>query len=281
VIAIGILVAVVIVYGLSLVGFYLLAQSSAPLPKVEHEPGDDTVVSLRLDKLDTVANRLTVKVLVIPQKSDYNEQLRVLKDDSSVRLYPENESGDLSFPAGKAPAVVATTLETHGKAGNWPFDSYTTDVISAEVLVGKGDARKYIPARVEVEGYLDGWDVSVQRVHDPEDKEDPNSIDAAIITLHRSNGTLIFDAGICLVLFALPALALTIAILMLTGKRNFLPPFVTWFAAVLFAVIPIRNFLPGNPPAGAWIDQALVLWVLIALVVAMILYFITWYRRTD
>ena len=35
---------------------------------------------------------------------------------------------------------------------------------------------------------------------------------------------------------------------------------------MLFAVIPIRNFLPGAPPPGAWIDQALVLWVLIALV---------------
>lgn len=98
---------------------------------------------------------------------------------------------------------------------------------------------------------------------------------------NRRKAPLIFDAGICLVLFALPALALTIAILMLTGRRKFLPPFVTWFAAVLFAVIPIRNFLPGSPPPGAWVDQALVLWVLIALVVAMILFFITWYRQTD
>jgi hypothetical protein len=270
-----------IVYGLSLLGFHLLAQSSAPLPKVEHEPGDDTVVSIRLDKLDTVANRLTVKVLVIPQKSEYNEQLRVLKDDSSVRLYPENESGDLSFPAGKAPAVVPTTLEANGNAGNWPFDSYTTDVISAEVLVGKGDARKYVPARVEVEGHLDGWDVSVQRVHDPEDKEDPNSHDAAIITLHRAKGPLIFDLGICLVLFALPALALAVAIQIALGKRKFVPPFVTWFAAMLFAVIPIRNFLPGAPPPGAWIDQALVIWVLVALVGAMALYMVTWYRQSD
>jgi len=280
-IVIGILVAFVIVYVLSLFGFHLLAQSSAPLPKVEHEPGDDTVVSLRLDKLDTVANRLTVKVLVIPQKSEYNEQLRVLKDDSSVRLYPENESGDLSFPAGKAPAVVATTLETHGNAGNWPFDSYSTDMISAEVLVGKGDARKYVPARVEVEGYLDGWDVSVQRVHDPEDKEDPNSTEAAIITLHRAKGPLIFDLGICLVLFALPTLALAVATQIALGKRKFVPPFVTWFAALLFAVIPIRNFLPGSPPPGAWIDQALVIWVLMALVAAMALYMITWYRQSD
>jgi hypothetical protein len=158
------------------------------------------------------------------------------------------------------------------------------------VLVGSGDARQYIPARVEVTGALDGWDVAVRRVGEAsQESERPDNV---IITLHRAKGTLIFDAGICLVLFALPALALTIATLMLTGKRKFLPPLVTWFTAVLFAVIPIRNFLPGSPPAGpwidpgsppagAWIDQALVLWVLIALVVAMIIYFVTWYRQTD
>jgi hypothetical protein len=50
---------------------------------------------------------------------------------------------------------------------------------------------------------------------------------------------------------------------------------------MLFAVVPIRNILPGSPPFGAWVDQALVLWVLVALVVAMTLFVITWYRQSD
>jgi hypothetical protein len=229
--------------------------------------------------LDAVANRLTVKVLVIPQDKMFDKRLDVLTLDTAVRMDPPNDLGDLVYPAGKSPAVVGTTIEAHGNPNNWPFDSYSTDTLSSEVLVGQGDARQYIPARVEVTGALDGWDVSLRRAGEAsQESERPDNV---IITLHRSKGTLIFDAGICLVLFALPALALTIATLMLTGKRKFVPPFVTWFAAVLFAVIPIRNFLPGSPPAGAWVDQALVLWVLIALVVAMILFFVTWYRRTD
>jgi Domain of unknown function (DUF4436) len=205
----------------------------------------------------------------------------VLNDDTSVRFYPDNEQGDLVYPKGKAPAVVSTTLEAHGDSSKWPFDSYATEKISADVLVGQGNDRKYKPANVEVEGYLDGWDVSVRRVHDSEDKEDPNSLDNVIITLHRAKGPLIFDLGICLVLFALPALAFAVAIQIALGKRKFVPPFVTWFAAMLFAVIPIRNFLPGAPPPGAWIDQALVIWVLIALVAAMGLYMVTWYRQSD
>ena len=50
---------------------------------------------------------------------------------------------------------------------------------------------------------------------------------------------------------------------------------------MLFAVIPIRNFLPGSPPPGAWIDQALVIWVLMALVGTMGFYMVTWYRQSD
>jgi hypothetical protein len=240
---------------------------------------EDTVVLVRLDELKTVANRLTVKVLVVPQDNMLDKRLDVLTADTSVRFEPANDLGDLVYPAGKTPAQLTTTLEAHGNPGNWPFDSYHTDTISADVLVGQGDARKYIPARVEVTGALDGWDVSVQRVGEASQESDrPDNV---IITLHRAKGPLIFDLGICLVLFSLPALALAVVIQIASGKRKFVPPFVTWFAAMLFAVIPIRNFLPGAPPPGAWIDQALVLWVLIALVGAMGLYMVTWYRKSD
>ena len=278
-IGIGLLVAFVAVYVLSLFGVHLLARSSAPIKAPDLNATDDTVVLVRLEELKTVANRLSVKVLVKPQESMWDSRLDVLNTDTAVRMDPANDLGDLVYPAGKSPAQVATTIEAHGDPNNWPFDSYTTDTLSADVLVGTGDARQYKPARVEVTGALEGWDVSVKRVGEASQESD--RADSVIITLHRAKGPLIFDLGVCLVLFALPTLALTIAILMLTGKRKFVPPFVTWFAAVLFAVVPIRNFLPGSPPVGAWIDQALVLWVLIGLVVAMILYFVTWYRRTD
>jgi hypothetical protein len=43
-------------------------------------------------------------------------------------------------------------------------------------------------------------------------------------------------------------------------------------------VIPLRNLLPGAPPAGAWIDQLLVLWVLLAVASAMVIYVVAWWR---
>ena len=269
----GVLVAFIVVYGLSLFGFHLLGESAAPLKAPDLNAADDTVVLIRIDELKTVANRLGVKVLVYPQEAMWDPRLDVLKQDTAVRMDPPNDLGDLAYPAGKSPAQVATTVEAHGDPEIWPFDSYQTDTLSADVLVGSGDDRKYKPARVEVAGKLEGWDVAVQRVGE--------GGDSAIITLQRSKAPLIFDLGICLVLFALAAMALAVVIPMATGKRKLVPPFGGWFAALLFAVIPIRNFLPGAPPPGAWIDQALVIWVLIALVAAMVMYMRTWYKRSD
>ncbi|GAB7143223.1 DUF4436 domain-containing protein [Mycobacterium riyadhense] len=275
---VGIIVGVVVVYVFSLLGYHWLASTPGPLPKPDVGTNDDTVVLLRFEQLHTVSNRLDVKVLVMPDDSMIDKRLDVLTVDTSVRLYPENDLGDLQYPVGKSPAQVATTIEAHGDPGNWPFDTYTTDIIQADVLVGAGENRQYKPARVEVTGSLEGWDISATRVGDSSQTSDrPDNV---IITLKRAKGPLVFDLGICLVLFTLPTLALFVAIQMLTGRREFLPPFGTWYAAMLFAVVPLRTILPGSPPAGSWIDQAVVIWVLIALATAMVVYIAAWYRHS-
>jgi Domain of unknown function (DUF4436) len=280
-----ILTMVVISYALSLVGVHFLQRSEGPLPPLDLSQGggDATIVQLRLEELKPVANRLTVNVLVYPSVSSYDNRFDVLGTDVAVRLYPPSDLGDLHYPKGKAPAQLTSTVEAHGDPGNWPFDSYHTEPISADAFVGPADALKKVPARVEVTGSLDGWDISLNRVHDPAALPTSRTMDNGNVVIYfkRAKGPLIFDLGICLVLIALPTLALLVAIPMALGRRKFLPPFATWYAANLFAIVPLRNILPGAPPPGSWIDQAIVQWVLIALVTAMSLYIFAWVRQGD
>jgi Domain of unknown function (DUF4436) len=284
-IGIGVLVVVIATYALSLLGVHLLEKSEGPLPPLDLSQGggDATIVQLRLEELKPVANRLTVNVLVYPGVAQYDNRFDVLANDVNVRLYPTSDLGDLHYPKGKAPAQLSTTVEAHGDPGNWPFDSYKSEPISADAFVGTPEGLKKVPARVEVTGSLDGWDIIVTRVHDPSALPTARAADNGnvVITLRRAKGPLIFDLGICLVLISLPTLALLVAIPMALGRRKFLPPFATWYAANLFAIVPLRNILPGAPPPGAWIDQAIVQWVLIALVTAMSLYIFAWVRQGD
>ena len=284
-IGVGILVVVIGIYALSLLGVHLLERSEGPLPPLDLSQGggDATIVQLRLEEMKPVANRLTVNVLAYPGVAQYDNRFGVLANDVAVRLYPTSDLGDLQYPKGKAPAQLSTTIEAHGDPGNWPFDSYKTEPISADAFVGSGDSRKKVPARVEVTGSLDGWDATVTRIHDPTALPTSRTTDTGnvVVTLRRAKGPLIFDLGICVVLISLPTLALLVAIPMALGRRKFLPPFATWYAANLFAIVPLRNILPGAPPPGSWIDQAIVQWVLIALVTAMSLYIFAWIRQGD
>lgn len=274
-----IILGVLIAYVFSLLGYDWLAHTPGPLPQPDVGTTDDTVVLIRFEELHTVANRLDVKVLVLPDDSMIDHRLQVLTTDTSVRLYPENELGDLQYPVGKLPAQVATTIEAHGNPGAWPFDTYTTDTVQADVLVGADVPAFQRSGHFDPGGYVLTVVASAVRVG--ESSQTSDRPDNVIITLKRAKGPLVFDLGICLVLITLPTLALFVAIQMITGRRKFQPPFGTWYAAMLFAVVPLRTILPGSPPAGAWIDRAVVIWVLIALAAAMVVYIVAWYRESD
>src|ERR1700758_2320074 len=107
-VAFGIVLGVVVIYVLTLFAVHLLAKSAPPLPAVDFTKleAEDSVVQVHLEKLDTVANRLTVNVLVYPKDSLYDKNTGVLTTDASVRLYPETDLGDLNYSVGKVPAQV-------------------------------------------------------------------------------------------------------------------------------------------------------------------------------
>ncbi|MDA2892642.1 DUF4436 domain-containing protein [Mycolicibacterium sp. BiH015] len=259
-----------LIYVASLVGYWWVSSSYPPPPAFDPTPAAEPVVSIDLGTLHTASNELEIGVLLIPPERLEDPRLGVLNTDIAVRLYPWVDAGELKFPRGQTPASIDATIEAHGDADRWPFDTYTTEPITADVLVGSGDDRTVLPAEVRVSGQIEGWNVEVRQTDD-----DPS---ATVVKLSRQRGTLAFDLGVCLVLVALPAMALVVAVETIRGKRQFLPPLCTWFAAMLFAVVPLRNILPGAPPPGAWIDQAVVLWVLIALVSAMGIYITAWYK---
>ena len=99
--------------------------------------------------------------------------------------------------------------------------------------------------------------------------------------MQRSASTLIFALVILCIFVAIAALGLFGAIQTTRDPRGFQSPMTTWYAAMLFAVVPLRNALPGSPAFGSWIDLTIVLWVLVALVVSTLLYVAAWWRSTS
>lgn len=276
---VGTVLAILAIYITSVACYFWLDSAAHEVLPGDPANAKETLVLLDITAIHPTDNRADVSVLVIPDKAFLDPRFGVLNTDMTVRIFPSTDFGEHSYPAGQTPKSSTTSMLASGSADRWPFDRYTTKTISAEVFVGTGESRRFVPARIEVSGSLYGWDVRADRSTSSGEAVVPD--DDATIYFSRSRGPLALIIGICLVLITLPALALFVAIEMLTGKRKFQPPFGTWFAAMLFAVVPLRSVLPGSPPPGSWIDEAVVLWVLIALAVAMTLYIVGWHRRCE
>ena len=259
-----------LIYVASLIGYWWVSSSYPSLEPFDPTPAEQPVVSIDMDTVHTATNELEISVLLIAPERYIDPTLGVLNTDIAIRLYPWVNLGELKFAKGQTPGSIDATIEADGDADYWPFDTYTTFPVTADALIGSGDDRTVEPADIRFSGGIEGWNIHIEQTG-----SDPP---ASIVELSRHRGTLAFDLGVCLVLMALPAMAMIVAVETLRGRRQFLPPLCTWFAAMLFAVVPLRNILPGAPPPGAWIDQAIVLWVLIALVSAMGIYIVCWYK---
>ena len=99
------------------------------------------------------------------------------------------------------------------------------------------------------------------------------------VSLQRSLSAASFGIVILGVLIAIACVALFVAVQTARDRRKFQPPMTTWYAAILFAVVPLRNALPGSPRFGGWIDITIVLWVLVVLVISMLIYITCWWRH--
>ncbi|SRX81748.1 DUF4436 family protein [Mycolicibacterium parafortuitum] len=271
------LAVVIAVYIGALVGYRLLEQPPQPFEFTESSVIQETAVILRLGKMETVENKLTVDVLVHPD----NDILSAGPEAAAnpvVRLSSWTADGQLIHMHDDLRSNASTVeLTAVGDPDHWPLDNYVSNTIGVEVFYGEGANRRSVPAVVVVAGAINGWDVdsNIKVLEAPW-----GPIQSVSFHLERTRGAHAVDFGILLVLMVLPGTALFVAIEMLLNRRKFLPPFITWYAAMLFAVVPLRNILPGAPPTGAWIDVAVILWVLLALSAAMVVYLAAWWRQT-
>ncbi len=269
--------AILAVYIASLVGYRILEQPPQHFAFDGTSLSSQTSVIVRLRQVDAPENELAVDVVLHPGTdllADGPDATR----DATIRLSSWTDAGQLIYIHDDLRGNQASTsLIAVGEPDDWPFDSFRTDVIGVEAFVGQGAARRSVPASIVVAGSVNAWQIEprISTLDGPW-----GQINTVQFGLERTRGALAIDIGILLVLLALPATALFVAIEMLLNRRKFQPPFITWFAAMLFAVVPLRNILPGAPPPGAWIDQAVILWVLVALASAMVIFVVAWWRQT-
>jgi hypothetical protein len=232
-----------------------------------------TTVTLDVVSIQNNYSELVADLIVKPGPELLDPATDGLKQDLTVAVTSATTPVRRTWSKGMLPGVFPVPITLARDVERWPFDSYYTGPITVSLFTASGQ----LPERANVTfvDRLTGWKVDVRRVNNASASA-PYEVD-----LQRSASTMVFAIVILCIFVAIAAVGLFVAIQTVRDPRRFQSPMTTWYAAMLFAVLPLRNALPGSPSFGSWIDLTIVMWVLVALVVSMLLYIGAWWRATT
>jgi hypothetical protein len=180
----------------------------------------------------------------------------------ALTLEPTQDDADLLYDTDRRPPVRQIKMPVDGDIEDWPFDGYSAS-ITAIATSGKDNTLEVIPTVVILGGGVQGWQLAAGL-----EPNDPfGSVD---LSFHRSLAIVLFGLSLVAVLILLPVTTWIVGWKLFREDRLFEAGFLGWIGAMLFATIPIRNFFPGSPPPGSWVDVLVTLWVIVALAAVLI-----------
>ena len=258
---------------LTSVVLYVDGAASQPIPTHGAPTSGGTTVTLDVVSISNTYNELVGDLIIRPGPELVDPATDGLKQDLTVAVTSVTTPVRRTYSKGMLPGVFPVPLTLARDVERWPFDTYYTGPITVTLFTGAAQTPER--ANVTFVDRLAGWKVGVARVNSA------NALAPYEVQLQRSPSTMLFAITILCIFVAIAAVGLFVAIQTTRDPRRFQSPMTTWYAAMLFAVVPLRNALPGSPAFGSWIDLTIVLWVLVALVVSMLLYIGAWWRATS
>lgn len=267
--ALGLVIFFVAAYAIT-IGLYANSGCGCPLPVTQGQSAaDGTTVTIDVVELQSMKGALVANISVAPGPGLVDPVTRGLSEDFAVVVHSAVTPSKRTWTKGMLPGDYPVPLTISGDPSSWPLDRCHSGPITADLIYGTNPIPEQVPARIV--DRLAGWKVAVAG--------DGKPSSAYRVEVRRSPSIAAFAAVILSVMVVLAAAALFVAIQTIRNKRKFQPPMTTWYAAMLFAVIPLRNALPDAPPVGSWVDVTVTLWVIVVLAMSMLLYVFCWWRH--
>ena len=294
-------IAAVIAYLVSIFMYSLSGRSdvtSAP-PSVS----DGVNLDIALVNIDTTRKVMTLRMGVAPAGSYFDEDdLSWAKAVRVTTWFQASNAVTAEIPVGQSIGGKSElSLVIDGSTQTYPFDEYrfalpwsaypanqrpagvsTTDLAPAPFVTIEQLGPDEKPLRSVVvpvgmssppeglQGWSEEWDF----------KSDQNDL-LLLLVVTRSGGVLAFVLVVLALMIMLAVLGVLVARSVATKRRPIEATMASWFAALLFALVPLRNNLPGVPPVGAWFDVTVFYSVEIALMISMGVFIASWlkYRK--
>ncbi|RKT02558.1 uncharacterized protein DUF4436 [Streptomyces sp. 3211.6] len=209
---------------------------------------DRVDVEATVQRVDAAGRELVLRVRVVPRgalgEEDGTAPVAGLGLQTSAATL-----GDLAFKAHErlTPRDVQVAL-TGGSIGDYPFDTYKTDIEFRAVMDGR-----QVPVRILFSNNDTLFSVTAEPL---------TARQEAVLGLSvaRSGSLLVFVGFMMVVMWALAASVIIGTWYLMTRGEGLVWPALAWMAATLFALSAFRNTAPGTPPIGCVLDWFAFLW---------------------
>jgi hypothetical protein len=197
-----------------------------------------------ITKVDPAAGTVTVTTRVEGPSGSLSDDQGYFLFDADLYNLTALQSRSIHMAKDDFPPVVEQRFQLNGMATDYPFDHYNAAL--SYVVMG-GPNHDPLPIAVTL------YSTDPFFVITPSAGTTPEGVD---IDLHfrRSSPTLVYASFVMVLMLGLAVAAGTAAYYALKRRKGLLFPACSMMAAMLFALVPLRNAVPGSPPIGSAID---------------------------
>ncbi len=158
---------------------------------------------------------------------------------------------------------------------DYPFDGTRIPIQARASAINEDGSRTQL--KVSLDGFesAPGFRVTFDEKAQPEQSQ---LIASEVATINRSFSVIVVVLLLLAAMALLAILATLVARSVILRRRKVEATMAGWFAAMMFAIIPLRTNMPGAPPIGVWIDFLVVLWVELLLMFALAAFIMSWLR---
>lgn len=224
---------------------------------------DHVTVTVLIQNVDPSTARISAQVELKGAGSLVDERTHDLKEDATL-VSNAVTNPTVVAKADERPEFVAVQFALRdGVITDYPLDSYTAS-FHFHVLVGNGTSQHAVPIRVVFDNIDSFFKVvpqqenttEVHRSGEAKTLVSSESHFAATAAVKRSTSTVMFAVFIMAFMWCLTITALIAAWYVASGRLGLFWSALGFLGTLLFALIPLRNAVPGDPPIGSLIDFA-------------------------
>jgi len=225
---------------------------------------DRMTVTVLIQKVDPSTARVSAQLELRGSGSLVDERTHELKEDATLTSNAVTNATVVA-KANERPEFVSVEFALRdGVITDYPLDSYTTNFFF-RVRVGDGTNQHAVPVRVVFDNIDSFFKLTPQQEQSIEIHRGgpgaktvatPQTLFAATANVKRSTSTVLFAVFIMVFMWCLTIAALIAAWYTASGRLGLFWSALGFLGTLLFALIPLRNAVPGDPPIGSLIDFA-------------------------